>query len=62
MSPDTTNWDRSRSYISKNNDEVWIFIPATGEWKQFFAQEKISQLVDAGITAYQNLQLQKDKK
>lgn len=60
MSPDTTNWDKSRSYMSKNNDEVWIFIPDIGEWKQFFAQEKVTQLTDAAVKAYEILLKEKN--
>jgi IS1 family transposase len=53
--PDTTKWDKNRQYLSKNNDEVWIYIPSIGEWKQFFAQSKISELTTAAVRAYELL-------
>lgn len=63
MTPDTSNWDKGKFYLSKNHSEVWIYIPPPiGEWRQFFSQSTVTQLVDAGITAFQSLQLQKDKK
>lgn len=58
MNPDKSTWNKERTYISSDKSELWVWIET--EWKQFFAQEKVTQLTDAAVRAYELLLKEKN--